>query len=410
MVCPDCQRPMIVPPPPERPVNRGPTEVDEEAAYAVRKETGQALSDDYAGYFPVKCPLCSTRLHATEDQIGRDMLCPDCNESFVVGPPPKPERTYDPRDEFDGNYDVAKPTRHDSPIPQRQWKGRLESHAEEAAESGHNETARGLRTDRLRWPLVTGVFSIPWYPGVRVRWLSLSAVGTLILAAVVKAISLLAGPGSGYMSIGPWIIGMLLSAVAFLFGTGWVGVTSINCLSILNDTAAGKDEVDSWPEGVFLDWVGDFFFVFNSLGIAMLPGIAVARLLVGFVGDSGWLAVPLGTVVMFPIFLLSMLEANSPMMPLSLPVWRSLLRVWWAWGLFYFETTLLGAALIGLVIEAVAIELTVWLAVPIASLLLVAAAMIYFRLLGRVAWCYARALVKDEQEAAESAGEEESEA
>ena len=65
--------------------------------------------------------------------------------------------------------------------------------------------------------------------------------------------------------------------------------------------------------------------------------------------------------------------------------------------------------MIGLASGAESLKLPPWLTIPMASLLLVAAAMIYFRLLGRVAWCYAQAVAKDEREVAESADEEERE-
>ncbi|HYW78792.1 MAG TPA: hypothetical protein VE890_04410, partial [Thermoguttaceae bacterium] len=147
-----------------------------------------------------------------------------------------------------------------------------------------------------------------------------------------------------------------------------------------------------------------FFFVANSVAVAMLPGVLTGKLLVHSVGLAIWLVVPLSALVLFPIMLLSVLEANSPMMPLSKHVWRSLLRVWRAWGCFYIETTLLGTAAAGLILGLAYVS--VWLAVPLAPAALVAAAMIYFRLLGRVAWCYARAVEQDEREAAEEEGEE----
>ncbi len=61
---------------------------------------------------PVVCPLCGTRLHATKDQIGQPIVCPDCLESVVVpdlapprraprepagpGPPAEPDKRPEP--------------------------------------------------------------------------------------------------------------------------------------------------------------------------------------------------------------------------------------------------------------------------------------------------------------------------
>ena len=57
-------------------------------------------------------------------------------------------------------------------------------------------------------------------------------------------------------------------------------------------------------------------------------------------------------VVLFPLVLLSMLEANSPFVPLSKAVCRSLVRNWRAWIGFYLETILLLAVTGGIVIAA----------------------------------------------------------
>ena len=198
--------------------------------------------------------------------------------------------------------------------------------------------------------------------------------------------------------------GAVLLGLTAILGTIWVGVLSVKCLTILCDTSEGHDAILSWPEGSFIDWAGDVFFVVNGMAVAMLPGMLLVKLLVGSVGLSIWLVVPVETTVLFPIMLLSLLEANSPMMPLSKHVWRSLPRVWRAWGCFYIETTLLVAAVGGLIYGLS--HTSQWLAVPLESAAVVAAAMIYFRLLGRVAWCYGRAVQQDEREAAEAENEE----
>ncbi len=395
MTCPDCRRTMIVPAaPPRRRSSRGPREVDKEAAYGVRAE-GEPTPDATAtSYIPVVCPLCKTRLHTTEDQIGQKMVCPDCDRLFAVPPPPKPERTYDPRDQFDGNYDVgesvASAPSGGSPILASLWHRHMGSR-------GENDRPPSPPPRR---PFLSSVFSIPWSPSVRMHFLPLWVLGMIVVAVVARIVSLLGGaPG-----IAAWTEAMVLMGVASVLGTIWLGVLSVKCLAILGDTADGYDDVQAWPEGPFLDWVGEVFFVVNSLAIAMLPGVLISKLLVVSVGQSTWWIVPLGIVVMFPVMLMSMLEANSPMMPLSRHVWRSLLRVWRAWGCFYIETTLIIAAVGGLIFGMS--DLNQWLAVPIASAALVAAAMIYFRLLGRVAWCYARAVHQDEREAAEAEDEE----
>jgi len=117
--------------------------------------------------------------------------------------------------------------------------------------------------------------------------------------------------------------------------------------------------------------------------VSVLPGLGIARALES-AGIAGWPSVWISLVLIFPVSLLAMLETGSPLNPFSLPVWRSLLYAWWAWGLFYVETTVLIGVLGGLALLA-AIYVPA-MGMVVAAPLLVATLMIYFRLLGRLAW------------------------
>ena len=94
-------------------------------------------------------------------------------------------------------------------------------------------------------------------------------------------------------------------------------------------------------------------------------------------------------IVLFPWLLLSMLEANSPLVPISKAVCGSLLRKWRTWLAFYMETIPL---LLSIGASAIAAMLlgSLPLAIPVLAMTMVAVLMIYFRLLGRLAWCCSR--------------------
>jgi hypothetical protein len=82
--------------------------------------------------------------------------------------------------------------------------------------------------------------------------------------------------------------------------------------------------------------------------------------------------------------LLSALEANSYWVPLTLPILTSLLRWGWAWLTFYVLAGLLAAGLVA--VFEFAVRSTLDLVLIALGPLTAAAALIYFRLLGRLAW------------------------
>ena len=86
----------------------------------------------------------------------------------------------------------------------------------------------------------------------------------------------------------------------------------------------------------------------------------------------------------FPVILLSMLETGSVLNPISLAVWGSLLRRWWAWLGFYILAGLLVAAVVGVEHGLQALG-GPWLALP-AAIFTATAMPVYFRLLGRLGW------------------------
>ena len=242
-----------------------------------------------------------------------------------------------------------------------------------------------------RWPLVSGVFTFPWRRTNLTKWLSLSVGAMLIgtLGLVGWGLGKDIGIGAGLGAVGPAVLSMLFQVLAGVLGAAWAGVLFINLLTILGDTAAGADDVGYWPNAAaFVDWAGSTFFVINSLALSALTAWGMVWVLdrAKLPGGSALVGIP---VVLFPLLLLSMLEVNSPLAPLSRAVCRSLTRNWRAWVGFYLETLLLLAVTGGVAIAAV-FPGSLLLAIPLLALTTVTSLMIYFRLLGRLAWCCSR--------------------
>lgn len=379
IVCPDCREPMVVPPRVERHEKKTIPE-EEFGEYALREEEEDSFSDAEGAEparFSVRCPLCDTLMHAGRDQVGQQMACRDCETWFVVPRPPAPRRKPDLRARAGDVYDVGdsiEVPEYRPLIPPPRWRPRpgVESGVDRIKEAGR------VRARPPRWTFFSGIFGFPAYRNSWPRWvgLSLGLMAPLLFAQLAVILAMAPSGVSVYAA-------MAFCALTFVLGLMWSVVAFVSCLSILRDTAYGCHDIENWPEAVFQDWVGEFFFLIGSLGVSVLPGLVIGRVLES-AGIAGWPSVWISIVLVFPVSLLAMLETNSPLNPFSLPVWRSLLYAWWAWGLFYVETTVLVAALGGLALLA-AIYVPV-IGMVLAAPLLVATLMIYFRLLGRLAW------------------------
>ena len=154
-------------------------------------------------------------------------------------------------------------------------------------------------------------------------------------------------------------------------------------MTILRETACGVDAVKDWPNVLALEELGEIVHVAGSLLLAAMPGAIAIPLWNRLEVPAPW-GIGGGIVGLFPIFLLSTLDANSSAHPLSLSVWKSLLRRWPAWLGFYATTCAAGVAVV--VLQRASWRQANWATdVVVSGLVLALAWMIYFRLLGRLA-------------------------
>ncbi len=88
--CPDCgARNLLRPPPKPRPQKQPPALEGEQ--YEVYALDAQPLPAEIAAaqpkYIAVKCSCCDTLMHATPEQVGQSIRCPDCGTEHLVPPP-----------------------------------------------------------------------------------------------------------------------------------------------------------------------------------------------------------------------------------------------------------------------------------------------------------------------------------
>ena len=115
MVCPDCGTATIVRRPVEPEVQDHPP-IQRAEEYALYQGEGQPPTSDevvYRAYIPVICRLCATRMLATEDQVGQEIVCPDCGTPARVpalaSKPPDQAAADATQADFGSNYDPSQP-------------------------------------------------------------------------------------------------------------------------------------------------------------------------------------------------------------------------------------------------------------------------------------------------------------
>jgi hypothetical protein len=161
----------------------------------------------------------------------------------------------------------------------------------------------------------------------------------------------------------------------------WDAALAAIVMSIIVESSAGADEVESWPSTNPTEWAGEFFYLLFASIVSPLPGWLVGRL----VPD------PAVQVLLFfgsmffvlPVVILSQLEVGSAFGVASPKVIVSLLRAPGSWLLFYGEIALVVLVCTGITFASALVGPYL-----VASLvpLYIAAVVIAARILGRLAW------------------------
>jgi hypothetical protein len=380
------------------------------------------------------CPSCGNRLRVRPDQVGEQLTCPKCKATFVFGQParppakPRPARidapttqatktnkpenepenqpTTAPVEDDDDAYEPEIPLTNFSIVPVEEMSDlsplgagdskydvdwsvsddleREPLHAKlVTAEPDYLAVAdaRGLvrhevAPDPPKWTFFSGVFSYPWHGANNVRWAAMS-VGmsiTFVLAwQTAKMLGLFGGLGNEA------IMGIPLSMVTIALAIATFSLSAVCLVAAIQDTADGHQEPQEGSMPDLNQWLFTFISVATLAALAAALGTPFS-----FIPEVGPAAFLVSGMLLFPILLLSAMEADSFFVPYS-PVILATLRYYWhGWLTFYLlASTMLGLWIFGF--DALARE------APLAAILLsgpVVAAMllIYGRLLGRLAW------------------------
>ena len=190
-------------------------------------------------------------------------------------------------------------------------------------------------------------------------------------------------PGGTIFSADKWFASALFCFLTLLLGVFQLLALSAIGLTILRDTSEGVNVFANRPLGWITDWIEEASYV----GISLFWGLSPALALLMVLPNKPALRLPIclfSEMILFPVFLLSALDSKSPVMFFSKPVWRSLWCAWHGWVFFYLYTILVGESFV--YFWRVFPYKGMWTNIIAVSILLPVFWMVYFRLLGRLAY------------------------
>ncbi len=356
-------------------------------------EKQAAAHDEYS----IKCPVCDTLLYASEDEIGQQMTCPDCYSVVEITPPrPRPRRVNEVLDaDYEGQLFALS-----EPVPRATY---------EAADSGQNPKTLGeqaLRNAEREYdrqatenfelpssPLWTGLFQFLPHTAVVLRFV----VAAMLLGGMAKlTLATVAWSSAGGAEWFLALIGTTALVALTVLSVIMIGGT---CLTILQDTANGQDEITQWPTGSPLELAGDALAFALAVFYSILPGLVLFSLTgaLGMPLETRWIFLGLSLYLFFPVVQMSILESDSLSTPLSQPILASIRKEFLLWFTFYMSSFAL-ALLVAITLAGLRFQFPT-VGLMFLSALWVLALFLYFRLLGRLAWaCQVRPLEEGDQD------------
>ena len=335
-------------------------------------------------YFAVVCPLCHTRMEATREQVGQSITCPDCRRPFEIKAPPPAVAKYR-WTEDDGEEVRLEPTFE---------RPQLEKPVLPVMEKERKPRRAARRRGPQRLPLqamMSGVAVLFSHANIWRRWLAYSTVLMISLGLFDYGFFQMRQFAEAKEKI-PLPTALGLAVVVFSAGilaVLWFMSIARGLLAILDDTSEGLDRVENWPEGNIFGGIRSAMSIFYALVLSLVPGSALCSLIGGFVEDAWLLIPPLSVVLLFPLFLLSMLEKDSAVEPFSSEVWESLSDAREAWILMYAISVVIWG-FVGLIDWLTSEMFSIpEVRIVIGPLVFTGGLFIYYRLLGRLAWILA---------------------
>ncbi|QDT10679.1 AzlC family ABC transporter permease [Planctomycetes bacterium K23_9] len=344
----------------------------------------QADAVEYESEYRVKCNICGSILYAKAAQAGKSIKCTDCHSPVKVPPPPRVKKklTIDVENAKTFGFEDSAAHKKKRVDPYQKSAQDLLDEAERD-EDKTPTTFQDPDIPSLReW--ATNVFGIFLDFGVIARWLCLSMMGAIPAAIVISI-------GHPLLVVGLMVWGVVFTALTVACG-----------FAIMLSVANEHETVTDWPEADPTAWIDDLVVALSAVILAGVPILAITSLAFG----PGLLSTAMtmfSIYLLFPFFVLSMMDMQSIFMPFSPEVARSVTRCQEAWGGLYFSAGLLFAVLFFFFVGLSS-------AAPVAAAVIavfasVAVAFCYFSMIGRLAFAIGQSVNEPAKNKPDSAAE-----
>jgi hypothetical protein len=326
------------------------------------------------------CPKCGGALAFLE---GDKVSCQACHVSFrLQKPTPKPSDPAPlvPKPDDDW-FDQIKPV-EDHQKNQTALEAMRRAQPKVAAEP----VAVEKEYEVPKWPMWQGVWTFPWYRSTLAQWLVASA----LLCALGNLIRLAA-------------MFLLMGVIIQIVAAGFIGISILGYLAglfgaTIIETAHGAEQIEDWPKFKRAELIDNI----------LAPGTAAVYVVLLFAGlhyalpsmELDWLSAVSMFIFLYPVVLLSILEADSVFVPVSLTILKTIVATPSLWFLFWAQTTLLLCLMVGfsflallwaasgdLSADSAFLSRAMGYLLLLLSPILASAIFIYGRLIGRIAWC-----------------------
>lgn len=319
-------------------------------------------------YIRVPCPICNWVYVGKPESVGQSTTCADCHNVFKIKPravAKKVQRVvaYDPK------IGVAAA----SELPEQE--GRSEELMAKA--HAHREEIEKDKPQPPKRPFTEGIYNYPFMSRVIQAWLALPLL--LFLPSIMISYSLTTQDKEQ-------MVGLLVMVGVFPLLVTALVYAGFHMMQLLMTTANGYRQPVEWPRFDFGEWAGHLLFFVFSISVALMPG---AILGIGLPWYGKWAAHAISGFLFHPFVLLSMMDANSPVMPYTRQIHRTVTKAPAAWMKFYLALLPVALALVFTIVLTVLARKWLVLGTVMFGVLTIVFSLgmtIYFRLLGRLAW------------------------